>query len=92
MADAAMADGRAALRTGRWLHSVADRRQLSAQECHLLQEYEQGRLQARVGEIRKRREGLALRFGQLIPTEQTDACRNTRSAASAAGTAPPRTR
>ena len=80
------------LRMGRSLHRVEDRRQLSAQQWHLLREYEQGTLQARVDEMRKRREGLALRLGQLVPSEETDACRNTRSAACAAGTVPPRTR
>ena len=75
-----------------WLHWCADQSRLSEEERQLLQDYQQGRLQARVDEIRKRRAGLALRLGQLVSSEQTDACRNTRSAASAAGTASPRTR
>ena len=80
------------LRMGRSLQGVADRRQLSAQEWQLLWEYEQGMLQARVDEMHKRREGLALRLGQLVPSEETDASRNTRSAASAVDAVPSRTR
>ena len=80
------------LRKGCKLQGVAGRRQLSAQEQQLLWEYQQGTLQARVDEMRSRREGLALRLGQLVSSEETDASRNTRSAASAVDTVPSRRR